>query len=267
MELNTTWTLSPLFEGIRDEENLRSWLMRVYFNPAKHTEERYYRTSVTKENVLEYVSHPENKFPQTPMSISEVWSVLPGLREGLKSVVIDEAADKPGNYIKGEMTLAEIGQKLGPVPITAAMVNKISDTATIKLSALLKALGAENKWLAKEAEERLDNARVSTAIIFADALMAQNAVSDVIDQITKAKLVTWADVSQVCDHVEKEAIQNLLDTKAEGATKEDFIEIIEQDLLKSVNVFNLAQLCVSRQIFPPGKRGRRKGTQNAEQED
>lgn len=258
MEQLSLRPLSPLFDGIRDEDGLRAWLMRVYFNPVKHSQEGYFRSTVSKENVLEYISNPGNKFPQTPTAISEVWYVLPSLREGLKSVSADEEAEKAGNYIKGEKTLAEIGLTIGH--ITAAMVNKISDQAVMKLTVMSKALNSDNKWLSREAEERIDNAVMNTANIFADAVMTSETVSDLLDRITQSKIVTWPDVSAVVDQTEKDAFQNLLDTKAEGATKEDFIDIFEEDLSKSVNVFNFAQLCVSRQVFPPGKRGRKKGT-------
>jgi len=265
MQLNPTWTISPLFEGVRDEENLRAWLMRVYFNPTKHSQEIYFKPDISKENVLEYISHSGNKFPQTPSAIREVWSLLPGLREGLKSVNTDEPVEKGGNYIKGEMTLADIGQVLGSSPITAAMVNKISDTAVLKISAMLKALGSDNKWLAQEAEDKIDNAKMVTAGIFADALTASQTVSEVIEKVTQSKLVSLSDANLVVDDTEKEAFQNLLDLKGEeDLSREDFIEIFEEDLSKTVNVFNLAQLCVSRQVFPQGKRGRRKGSVNAE---
>lgn len=268
MELNSSWTLSPLFEDIRDEQGLRAWIMRVYFNPAKHSQERYFRSTVTKENVLEYISHTENRFPQTPTAIREVWYVIPSLREGLKSVNTDDVPEKAGNYIKGEKTLAEIGQVLGPVPITAAMVNKISDGASLKVQALLKALTSDNKWLAKEAEEKIDNAVVNTASIFAHAVMTSETVHDIFDKITYGKLVTWADITQMVDETEKEGYSNLLLLKTEEGISEDYlVNIFEEDLQKSVNVFNLAQLFVSRQVFPQGRRGRKKGSVNAEQED
>lgn len=248
-----TWTLSPLFENARNEADLRGWLMRAYFNPTKHARETYYRADVCKENVLEYISCSGNKFPQTPLSILGVWSVLPSLREGLKSVAGDDPVEKPAIYTKGEKTLSEIGGVIGGV--TATMVNKISDGAVLKVTAMCKALSGENKWLAREAEEGIENAILNTAEVFADAVQKANTAQDALVIISGSGLVSPQD-TLVADALELECLGELISQAKDGAGQAELEDIFIEDMKKTVNIFNLAQLAVSRQVYPAAKRGR-----------
>jgi len=249
------WTLSPLFENARNEDELRGWLMRAYFNPTKHASIVYFRPDVCKENVLEYISSVGNKFPQTPLSILGVWSVLPSLREGLKSVAGDDPVEKPAIYTKGEKTLSEIGENIGGV--TATMVNKISDGAVVKVTAMCRALSGENKWLAREAEDKIENAILNTAEVFADAVQKAETSQGALDIIFGSGLVSSTD-TPVVDDLELECLGELILFAKEGASQVELEDIFIQDMRKSVNIFNLAQLAVSRQVYPTAKRGRPK---------
>lgn len=257
-------SLSPLFCNVRNASELRGWLMRAYFNPTKHALEYYYRPEVTRENVLEFISDPKNLFPQSPFSIMGIWGTLPSLREGLKSVATDESTQKEAIYTKGEKTLSAIGEKIGNV--TATMVNKISDAAVIRLTVMTKALSSENKWLAKEAHEKIENAILNTAELFADAIQKSNDHLEVLKALTTAGLVANTDFS-VADTLEREALDDLILWAKEGATQVELEDVFIADLKKSVNVFNLAQLAVSKQIFPPARRGRPAKNKEIEMED
>lgn len=258
MTPTTTWTLSPLFEDVKNPDQLREWLMRAYFNPEKHSKEAYYNSLVSKENVLEYVSDSDHNFPQTPFSITGVWHVMSTLREDLKSITLDVDTEKEAIYTKGEMTLAKIGEAIGGVSTT--MVNKISDGAVLKITSLLRAMNSENTWLVQEAEDRIESATLNAAEIFADSIQNSTNPQETLENIAKSGLATVSDLVSLCDTVETEAFQELLDYKAEGATQSDLEDVFLADIRKPVNVFNTFQLLVARQVFPQGKKGRPKAS-------
>jgi hypothetical protein len=249
-------TVDVFFEEVTDQDALAAWLVRAYFNPQKHAGERYYNAAVNKENVLRFVSDSSNGFPQTPYNIYNLWKVLPGLREGLKSVPDDaDGNGKEEIYTKGNETLAVIGAAIGGV--TPTMVNKISDQATTKFGAMLRALGSQNKWLAIEAEEKIENAFLSVAEVYADGIRAANTPGEVLDYVVTAGLLSLQD-ALIVDDTELEGLQALIDYAQDGAVQSEIEDLILSDLNKDINVFQSVQLAVSRQVFPPAKRGRPK---------
>lgn len=246
---NSNEELSPLFEGIRNESELRDWLMRVYFDPTKHNSLNYFKKSVTKDNVLEFISQSKNNFPQTPYSVVKIWETLPSLREGLKSVVLDEFSEKSPVYIRGEKTLAEISKAIGDV--TTTMVNKISDGAALKLSAMVTALYSDNKKLAMEVDKKIENAILDTAEAFADAIQVSATPQDVLKNLCKTGFLTEKDFA-IADSIELDSISELISwvrDEENPATQSELEDVFTADLKKQINIFNIAQLMVSRRIY------------------
>lgn len=252
--VNVFGSVDVVFEGAKDREGLSGWLMRAYFNPQKHADKSYFNANVTRENVLAFVSESSNNFPQSPSAIVAMWHLMPSLREGLRAVPDDAQEDeKEGVYTKGEETLAKIGAAIGGV--TPTMVNKISSQATTKFSALLRALNSDNKWLAQEAEDKIENAFLSVAEVYADAIQNSAVSGEVLDKVSHSGILSLEDAVKV-DDVELDALQELIEFAKEGATQSEIEDVLLEDLKKDVNVFLTVQLAVSRQIFPAAKRGR-----------
>lgn len=262
--MNHDLSVDPVFESVKNKEELTGWLMRAYFNPTKHGDQRYFKATVTRENVLEFVSEASNNFPQTPYNIVGMWNLMPSLREGLRGVP-DGATDdgKEDVYTKGEQTLAVIGKAIGGV--TPTMVNKISEQATVKFSAMLRALNGDNKWLVKEAEEKIENAFLSVAEVFADGIQKSKISGEVLEHVADANILSLSDAF-TADDIELDAIQELIDFAQDGATQSELEDIILEDLGKSINVFQTAQLAVARMVFPAAKRGRPRKDKSSESE-
>lgn len=262
--MNSEMIVDPVFETVKDKDNLTGWLMRVYFNPQKHSDKGYYRGTVTRENVLAFVSEASNNFPQSPYNIVGMWNLLPSLREGLRSVPDDSAEDaKEDVYTKGNETLATIGEAIGGV--TPTMVNKISQTATTKLGALLRALGSDNKWLVQEAEDKIENAFLTVAETYADAIQHASISGEVLESVANAGILSLQDAF-TADDTELDGLQELIEFAKEGATQAEIEDAILEDLNKPVNVFLTAQLAVAKIVFPAAKRGRPKKNKTAESE-
>ena len=98
--------ISPHFQSAKNKDNLRGWLCRAYF-AEKHKEEVYYNESVTPENVLEYITAFPKKFPQTPFAIANLWKILPGLQEDLKSLFSKEDVEEQAEA-KNKLELAQL---------------------------------------------------------------------------------------------------------------------------------------------------------------
>jgi hypothetical protein len=223
--------------------------MRVYFDPTKHNSLNYFKKSVTKDNVLEFISQSKNNFPQTPYSVVKIWETLPSLREGLKSVVLDEFSEKSPVYIRGEKTLAEISKAIGDV--TTTMVNKISDGAALKLSAMVTALYSDNKKLAMEVDKKIENAILDTAEAFADAIQVSATPQDVLKNLCKTGFLTEKDFA-IADSIELDSISELISwvrDEENPATQSELEDVFTADLKKQINIFNIAQLMVSRRIY------------------
>lgn len=84
---------SQAFANVKNEQGLREWLCRAYFNPEKHSRELYYNSNVTPENVLEFITH-DKLFPQTPLAVANIWGIIPTLRSELNSFFNKECADE-----------------------------------------------------------------------------------------------------------------------------------------------------------------------------
>lgn len=263
IDLATETVVDPIFDNVKDKDAMIGWLMRVYFNPQKHSDKNYYKATVSKENVLAFVSDAKNSFPQSPYCIVGMWNLMPSLRDGLRAVPSDAEAPKEDTYTKGNETLASIGKAIGGV--TPTMVNKISDQATIRMGAMLKALNADNPWLVREAEDKIENAFLTVAETYADAIQKSAISGEVLEHVVNAGLLSMSDALGV-DDVELDAIQELIEFAQEGATQAELEDVFLEDLEKSVNVFETVQLCVSKIVFPAKKRGRPRKDKSEETE-
>lgn len=246
---------NSVFDTVKNQPELRNWLMRAYFNPQKHSEEPYFDPDITKDTVLSYISDRTNKFPQTPENVVSLWNILPSLREGLRSFPADEAVKDESVNTKGNETLATIGKAIGGV--TPAMVNKISETATTKLGAMLRALNSDNAWLAKEAYDKIEDAFLTVAEAYTDAVRESQTAQEIVDRLIMTGTLLAGESSFV-DQIESQGLEDIIEYHKSGATQAEIESVFLEDLNKPVSVFFSMQLPISRSVFPPPKRGRPK---------
>ncbi len=254
--LNKTSHIDPVFQTVKDKDGLRSWLVRAYFNPARHSSEPYYSTRVTKENVLEYITSKPALFPQKPLNIVNVWKILPDLRSSLKFVPGEDnlVKEKESLYTKAETTLSQIGARIGGV--TTTMVNKISDQAVTKFGTLLRALDSKEEDIAIRAKDKIDDAFLTVAEGFADAVGESKTPEEILSKVVSKGLLGKHDL-ELMDATEREAFEELILMATEdNASQSELEDIFLADLDKHVNVFRTVQMAVSRIIFPPPRRGR-----------
>ena len=264
--INSNPSLDVQFQGLSSKSSfgLRGWLTRTYFDSIKNRNDSWYREGINSDNVLEYISSNRHTFPQTPGSIMEVWAILPTLRKDLNALVGDDKSEKPEIYTRGEKTLSVIGQALGG--ISAMMVNKISDGAVIKLTRIAGELSSEDIEISRGTNERIDMSILNTSEIFADAITNGETVESVLDIIATAGILTKKDIENTIDGLQMECLLELIEYRKEGASQSDLEDVFIEDLKKPINIFNIAQLMVSRQVFPPAKKGRPKGSKSDKSE-
>lgn len=242
------------FDTVKNLPDLRAWLMRAYFNPTKHSKEPYYTDTVTKETVLSYISVRSNKFPQTSENVVALWNILPSLRDGLRSLPDEESA-KEEIYTKGNETLANIGKAIGGV--TPTMVNKISEQATAKLGAMLRALNSDKTWLAREAHDKIEDAFLSVAESYTDAVKEANNAQQVLTALVSSGVLQFGE-GEAVDEIEKAAFEDVIAYAKSGATQAEIESVFLEDLNRPISIFLSMQFPVSRTVFPPAKRGRPK---------
>lgn len=241
-------TTDSNFSTAKDISGLRAWLMRAYFNPKKHSQEIYYSSTVTKDNVLEYISNCGKKFPQTPRDIVNVWELLPSLRKGLSLVPSDEPTAKAESLYKtSETTLYDMAIKFN---ISTTMVNKISSQAEEKFKRLLGQLANKNEHIASETNDKISMAFLTAVENFVDVILVSNTPEQVFQALVKKKVVYNADIKKV-DEIEKEALQELISWKNEQQLyRHELEDVLLNDLKKNANVFRLLQTAVSYIMFP-----------------
>lgn len=244
--------VDPAFEKMSNKQELAEWLMRQYFSPDKHSGEIYYKSSVTSENVLEYISNPSNHFPQTPADVAKIWKILPSLREGLKNIS-DDVVQKEEIYTRGLEKLDVIGKAIGGV--TKVSVSKISEAATTKMSAMLQGLNGSNHILAKQIDTKIENAYLNVCECFADAAQISENAWQLLDYIVEKGYLTVDEVTEV-DDIELEGLNNVIELAKDGMSQYELETIFLEDINKYVNVFQLVQLAISKIVFPPNKNGR-----------
>lgn len=259
--------LDTQFQGLNSKSSLglREWLTKTYFHPQNNNGDLWYDAKVNASNVLEHISNKKNLFPQTPKSIMEVWAVIPSLRKELNALVSDDKLEKPEIYTRGEKTLSVIGQAIGG--ISAMMVNKISDGAVIKLTRIAGELSSEDMEVSRKANERIDMSILNTAEIWADAISTGDTVDSVLEGVITAGILTKKDIDNTIDGLQTECLMELIEYRKEGASQSDLEDVFIEDLKKPVNIFNMAQLMVSRQVFPPAKKGRPKGSKSSDKSE
>lgn len=246
----------PIFNTAKNIPELRAWLVRAYFNPQKHKDMSYFSDTVTKDNVLEYITAKQKVFPQSPHSIVSVWNILPDLRQALRTIPDNNSAVKEKKEInlRAETSLREISISLGG--LTTTMVDKIADQAVVKFSDLLKKLTSKNNYVAMEAMEKITNARLTVAEAYADLIFTCSTPEEIFFGLVKRGLLQKRD-SEIMDTIEKECLSELIVwTQDENMCQSDIEDIILEDLDKSVNLFRSAQQAVSRIMFPSGNPGR-----------
>lgn len=239
--------VDPVFLEVKDKEGLSGWLMRAYFSPEKHAGQTYFKPTVTKENVLEFISDRGNQFPQRPGAVADLWKMLPGLRNSLKSVVLDDEKPKEAINIIAERPLIDICTVFG---CSKTAVHHISDKATTKLTVLTRALGGDR---AVEVKKTLDEAYMTAVEMFADSLQEFSTPDQIVEHLISTEAISAFD-KEVLDDTERDGIESLIMWIQDSApTQSEIEDILTEDLEKPVNLFNLLQTMIARKVFPVRK--------------
>jgi hypothetical protein len=247
------------------KKDLAAWLMRQYFsNDQKGS--AWYDSSVTKDNVLKYISVPSNNFPLSPTQVSDFFRNMKSLQKKMSSrevsadlddITLDDADDDtslPGvKYNTGDVTLKDIGAQVGGV--TAAMINKIEGDGLGKLQSLLggkhpRDLDADDE---RELNRKFAEAESNASERYADMLVASNGnIGKFLMSLVKSHILSNNEAEQITDN-EIEALMTLA-----KMPKERIKQILSKDLNSPRgNVIKTFQSMYSKTIFPPKKRGRK----------
>lgn len=253
-----------MFAGVRDLPAFKAWLFRSYFGP-KNKGKRWFDPSVTPDNVLGMLTKPNS--PISPRGAVEVWKNMPAIKKGLSAADadrdLDAVADLQGGghegekYTKGDATLKAMSRELGDV--TPTMVNKIFGGGAEKIKKLTGGMNPEDMGDEELAvlSSKIDAARRETAKDFAKLLRASRGnTKKFLDALVKSQVVTAGELGLLTD--EEVGALTMLAGKPENEIQQALLADIDQD----DNVFKTFQNAVSKRVFPPGKRGRPKGSKN-----
>lgn len=253
---------NPLFDKVprSQRKEFAAWIMRQYFDPSKHSDKVWFDSSVTADNVLEYLSSPDGSrlFPNSPRNLVSLWKLKLDLGAKLGTVSDEEMDDDPSSeeekakYQTGDVSLKDIGQELGGV--TPTMINKLASAGMEKFSKL-----TSGKHPSDLDDEELENflkvikdARLTGAKEFADKLISAKSINAFLHSLAKEQVLTPTDL-KIISPEELDALK-ILKTRP----KENIILILLEDVENDDNIFKTYQSYVSKKVFPPGKRGRPK---------
>jgi len=247
------------------------WLMRQYFNPDKHSGKVWYDDSVTKDNVLEYVTKmaASGVFPQTPKSLYSLFKLKGQLQTSMgqldKSGELDamsdylddeEDEDEKATYQTGEVSLKDIGKELGG--ITPTMVNKLAASGMDKFRSLTQGQALDNVDGAalEEFLKKIQDARADAADEFVQRLADATTIGEFIKSLQKGQILSPTDLKLVTKN-ELEGLRMLQKRDPEVAK-----QMLMQDIQDDNNLFKSYQAMVSKKVFPGKKRGRPKKIKN-----
>lgn len=245
------------FQNIRDQRSLCAWLMRQYFNPEKDKEKIWYSDTVTESNVLDYISDRQNQFPLTPTEVADMWRNMKSLKSSMaqisdyeySQIPDDEDKQEKGKYQTGDVSLKEIGEKLGG--LTPTMVNKLANSAQEKMNKLLQeSLEDIDDENLEQVIGTIYQARFDAAEEFVSELHKTADVDTFLKQLMKKQYLTTNE-AKTLSQTERNALQILME--------KDFNTIqaiLLQDIEETDNLITTFQAMICKKIFPPGKRGR-----------
>jgi hypothetical protein len=254
--------VSPYLDSIRDKKALSAWLMRQYFNPAKHSKKIWFDPSVTEENVLNHITATERKgvFPLSAKELGELWKLKKSLGSSLgklsdaelsqgEAKPVKKVDDDKTKYQTGDVTLRSVGQELGG--LTPTMINKLSDTGMEKFKKLLGGKDSEDfAGQTKNLMQKITQAREEVSKDFAVALKAAPSVESFLADLVKAQTLTAKEL-ELIEPEEKEGLDILREREPEAIAL-----ILAQDIEDTDNLFKTFQSAVSKKMLPFGKRGR-----------
>lgn len=264
-------SVNSCFKKVKNKEKMVAWLMRQYFDPRLHAKKPWYKSSVSKKNVLKYISDPFNEFPLTPIKVAKLWRIIQSFKKNLRKAeeelgpnlglpekevqkkIEEKAATKTLiKYQGGEVTLKEIGKVLGGVSPT--MINKLALSGVQKFRALTKGETFE-KISEKDSNAILKNIvliRKETVGEYASNLKSSRGDIKhfVRYYLIKKQIMTTLDARLM----EDKEIESLI--LLAGKSRKQIMDILLFDIGRQDNLFKSFQSAVSRKAFPLKDRGR-----------
>lgn len=243
------------------KKEMASWIMRQWFG-EKNKGKPWFSEKVTVDNVLDFISNKENKFPYTPYQLENFFKSLTG-KKGLQTSMAqlrasdfgeDEAAEgEPEKEPKkrenefGEKTWEDVSAVTG---LTLMGSKVVADRAKEKF---VQRYDPEEDSMQdpEEHEERVENA----AEKYVALLKASNYDIDAfLDALKKALAPTPFEEPS---SAELAAIAILMDILEEPDGEEKAIRLIKKDYAKDNNVLSSFQNTVAK-MYTQSRVGRPK---------
>ena len=255
------------FDKIEDKDKFIEWIMRYYFNPAKNSNKPWWPRGqeVTPENVLQFLSKPDNNFPLSPKELVDDWFIKKSLGKSMAGMKTADLGDEPESesgeeeksgtkYHTGATTLKSIGKDIG---MTGSHVQNLEKSGLEKINKLLGGEGlasledddSADRFL--ELFKKIDEVRDEMSHVFAQEI--KNSGGDVgkfVASIREKHLVSPADVESLAK-AETDMLAFLAD-KGE----EEIAEYLRGDAEKDNNRIKTFQAAVAHKVSPGARRGR-----------
>lgn len=187
----------------KSQKDFIAWTLRQYFaDPGVP----WYSEDVREDNVLAFLSQPNNKFPHTPISLVNLYRLKRSLQkssgmvsnEELDEIIeLQEKRKRQHRYHKGDADLKEVSSCIGDY--TKSMISKISYEAIGKLKNLtngknLSSLSYEEE---EELERRLNGALEKASTLYSEVLHLSQNHKQVISALRELKLLKASEVGQI----------------------------------------------------------------------
>jgi hypothetical protein len=242
-----TEAVNRAFLRVANKPAFKAWIMRQWFDPAKHKDRPWYKPEITAENVLEFISTAKS-FPYSALQMVDMWStyqhlkrqsaVLPSDKDEVDDVPAASGEDGPERFTDGAASLKTVAAEFGQTP---PAIKKAQDVA-------LGRLRSDGESF-EDILARLDTVLPSVAKYYATALASAGTADDFLATLVEKGILPTSELSEILAPQELNILDGMIGKSAEA---------VEEDLLSGTwEKLGSFQMLLSKIMHPQKKRGRK----------
>jgi hypothetical protein len=244
-----TEAVNRAFMKVGNKPAFKAWIMRQWFDPAKHKDRPWFKPQITADNVLEYISTAKS-FPYSALQMVDMWGTSQHLKKYSSILPSDkEEVDAPSDSSDSEDS--------GPERFTggAASLKQVADVFNQTPPAIKKAQDVALARLRSDGESfedilaRLDSVLPSVAKFYAGALAGETSTDDFLATLAAKGVLPAKDMGEILAPQELKILDGMVGKSAEA---------VAEDLMSGTwEKLGSFQMLLSKVMHPQKKRGRK----------